>query len=59
MMPDYNKRALWLRGVARHLKDRALAAHLNNHADRMILRARHLRFPAYIEKMPAGLAETA
>lgn len=62
-MADYNKRALWLRGVARHLEDQALAALLNNHADRMIMRARaeHLRISTYthIETMPARLAETA
>lgn len=62
-MPDYNKRALWLRGVARHLEDQALAALLNDHADRMIMRARaeYLRISAYttIETMPAELAEPA
>lgn len=62
-MPDYNKRALWLRGVARHLEDQALAALVNNQADRMIVRARaeRLRISAYthVETMPAGLMETA
>ncbi len=62
-MPDYNKRALWLRGVARHLEDQALAAVVNSQADRMIVRARaeHLLISAYthVETMPAGLMETA
>lgn len=62
-MPNYNKRALWLRGVARRLEDQALAALLNDHADRMIMRARaeYLCISAYtnVEMMPAGLAEHA
>ena len=62
-MPDYNKRARWLRGVARHLDDRALAAVLDHYADRMIMHgaAERQRISAYtkMETIPAGLAESA
>ena len=61
-MPDYSKRAYWLRGVARHLDDQALAAVLDHCADRMIMRvaAQRQRISAYtkMETIPAGLAES-
>lgn len=38
-MPNYLKRGLWLRGVARRLEDEVLAALLESHADRMIHRS--------------------
>jgi len=61
-MPDYNKRARWLRGVACHLDDRALAAVLDHYAGRMIMRvaAERRRISAYtkMETIPAGPAES-
>lgn len=62
-MPDYVKRGLWLRGVARHLDDQAISGLLDQYADRMIHRARaeHHRISFYkkTEAMPAELVETA
>ncbi len=62
-MPNYVKRGLWLRGVARHLEDQAIASLLDDYADRMMHRARaeHRRISTYkrTETMPAGPVETA
>ena len=38
-MPNYFKRGLWLRGVARRLEDETLATLLEAYADKMIGRA--------------------
>ena len=61
-MPNYSKRARWLRGVARHLDDLALSAVLDRYADRMIMRVatERQRISAYtkLETIPARLAET-